>query len=490
MKKAILGLATTLTIAASSAFSADTAIVVINSDYHSLPDTRSFRPFLNARDIFKRAGFQVFFGTNQSYGDMASRVREAEKALKPGDQLVVLLAGHFATLQGDSFLLSPAVRATDRHLVGSQGLAVNSLLSLASEHPGQAIVALAFDPDVNFPTSKGITQIPQANPVPEGVTLVKGNAKTIGQFFDLTITGKRVMDVDIAADASGVEASGFLPGAPFGSTSTTVSEAEKELWAFAQEIDSPDAYQIYLNRYPEGAFSQDAKTRLADLQESPVERAARIEKELGLIRPQRRKIQDDLTVLGYDTRGIDGVFGRGTRRAIAAWQRDNGFPDTGYLTRDSWQAITDLAIPARAEKERLEAEKEANRLEADRAYWRETGRGRSEAGLRAYLKRYPEGIYAEIARERLIAFEPPKPVGPAPAIIARDRAEERKVAGNPIAGLLVERAIRNAGFNPGRIDGVFDDKTRVAIKAFQESEGLPPTGFVGRQTFNRLLASQ
>ncbi|MEO1459437.1 MAG: caspase family protein [Pseudomonadota bacterium] len=45
-----------------------------------------------------------------------------------------------------------------------------------------------------------------------------------------------------------------------------------------------------------------------------------------------RRVQAALTVAGYDTRGIDGIFGPRTSAAIAAWQGDNLRPATGVLT--------------------------------------------------------------------------------------------------------------------------------------------------------------
>jgi len=52
---------------------------------------------------------------------------------------------------------------------------------------------------------------------------------------------------------------------------------------------------------------------------------------LGLDKAARREIQGRLAAMNYDPRGIDGVFGRGTRRALAGWQKDNGIAATGYL---------------------------------------------------------------------------------------------------------------------------------------------------------------
>jgi len=43
-------------------------------------------------------------------------------------------------------------------------------------------------------------------------------------------------------------------------------------------------------------------------------------------------LQQGLTVLGYDTGGADGVFGRRTRSALRAYQSARGLPADGYAT--------------------------------------------------------------------------------------------------------------------------------------------------------------
>ncbi|NOX39292.1 MAG: peptidoglycan-binding protein [Alphaproteobacteria bacterium] len=55
------------------------------------------------------------------------------------------------------------------------------------------------------------------------------------------------------------------------------------------------------------------------------------EEALKLSRHDKRKIQRRPTLIDYDTGGIDGKFGKGTRRAIRSWQRDNGLAKSGYL---------------------------------------------------------------------------------------------------------------------------------------------------------------
>ncbi|KKL15602.1 hypothetical protein LCGC14_2503940, partial [marine sediment metagenome] len=56
----------------------------------------------------------------------------------------------------------------------------------------------------------------------------------------------------------------------------------------------------------------------------------------------------------------------------------------------------------------LEEQAKARRAElerADTAYWKEMGEGNNERGIRFYLERYPDGRYAEVARENLEILE-------------------------------------------------------------------------------------
>lgn len=56
-----------------------------------------------------------------------------------------------------------------------------------------------------------------------------------------------------------------------------------------------------------------------------------IEEGLELSRTVKRDIQRRLVLSGYNTRGVDGVFGKGSRAAISAWQGDGRIPVSGYL---------------------------------------------------------------------------------------------------------------------------------------------------------------
>ena len=50
----------------------------------------------------------------------------------------------------------------------------------------------------------------------------------------------------------------------------------------------------------------------------------------------------------------------------------------------------------------------------------------------------------------------------------------------------IQLALKNAGFDPGAIDGKIGPMTKQAIKEFQKTKGLTPDGIVGPKTWAEL----
>lgn len=57
---------------------------------------------------------------------------------------------------------------------------------------------------------------------------------------------------------------------------------------------------------------------------------------------------------------------------------------------------------------------------------------------------------------------------------------------NSAAVRNLQMVLDGLGFNPGRKDGYFDEKTELAVKAFQKTKGLPVTGVVDDKTAAQL----
>ena len=66
---------------------------------------------------------------------------------------------------------------------------------------------------------------------------------------------------------------------------------------------------------------------------------ASAEAGLGLQRSEKRRVQHGLASLGHDPGPADGMFGRGTRAALKAWQAAQGHEATGWLTADQARTL-------------------------------------------------------------------------------------------------------------------------------------------------------
>jgi hypothetical protein len=81
------------------------------------------------------------------------------------------------------------------------------------------------------------------------------------------------------------------------------------------------AYQDYVSRYPEGAFVENARERMAELafqsrNRDALQAAARNEERLGLQPGARKLVEDRLKKFGLKPGAVDGTFDDNTRRAI------------------------------------------------------------------------------------------------------------------------------------------------------------------------------
>ena len=459
------------------------------------------------------------------------------------ERIVVVLSGQFASSATDTFLLpvdwprdGGLIRATD------QALPVSAVMALLAQRPGGALLVLGqagAAPQLDGAFLRGGPGDPA---IPQGVTLITGPAASVAAFAagTLAVAGA---DIVAGAAAQGLAIDGFVRDgstafSPADPASPVMAETrtEADAWAVAQAADSEAGYVAYLTAFPDGANAGAARAALDDIRTNP-NRAARLaEDALSLSRDARRAIQRDLSILGYNTRGIDGIFGPGTRGAVARWQEANGVAATTYLTTEQ---IARLDVQAERRAAELEAEAEARRAEMerlDRAYWEETGGQGDAAGLRAYLKRYPDGVFAEVAAERLAVFEEQAraraleqdraawdqaadrdtadayraylaafPDGAfaeeAQARIAASQqsdadrqAEAQAQAAEAALGLnnvtrrLVEDRLARLNLNPGTVDGGFDDDTRRALRRYQQARNLPVTGYLNQDTVVRLLA--
>ncbi len=483
------------------------------------------------------------------------------------ERLIVALSGRFVTDGTRTWYLT--AEATEPRLMGldQTAVSVESLLQVLARAPGRAVLLLGSDPSQSRVFDPWLREGVGTLDVPQGVTVLQGDPRYIADFMGRELATPRGDLAALVAANGRVRAEGFLPRGLVlmpdpepvvlptptpvvpNVPSTLDTSTEVALWEGAVALDTIDAYRNYLRRYPQGRFADQAETAIADIVAEP-NRAARLgEEALGLTRDQRRAIQRALTLLDYNTRGVDGIFGPGTRGAITNWQQQNGFSQTSYLTAEQISRLDAQAARRSAEIAAAEERARLEEVRLDRAYWDETGARRDEAGYRAYLARYPQGVYAENATaalaqieadkrqaaqaedraawdaaraadteqayrrylraypqgqfnaeasERLVAltggvndFAPADQEDPAAdrtAERAAARLQEQQLGLNDVTSRLIEQRLAQLGLDPGPIDGRFTPDTRRALRQFQRGRDLPVTGFLSEQTVMRLLA--
>lgn len=538
---------------AQEAAGVDHALIVGNRDYARGARIAAAGAVLDAVPALESAGFRVVEGADLTASALRTRLSGFLASVTEGarpdgagpdgaGRVVIVLAGHFARSGGATWFLGSDARAPDLAQVSAEGLALSVVLEVAAQAPGGAVVALGSE-ERAITLGAGLSPGIRLPDVPQGVTLVVGEAREIAAFVRTDLPRRGQSLATMLAGRPGLSASGFLSplvafrpaagAAAGGIAPPDPRAAERALWEAAQALDSVAGYERYLDRYPRGLFAADARAAIDAIRDEPTRAARLTEEALGLSRDARRAVQRDLTMLGFDTRGVDGIFGPGTRGALTAWQGRNGVAPSGFLTRETIARIAAQADRRAAEIEEEEAARRAAREREDRAFWQDTGAAGDEAGLRAYLRRYPDGVFADVAQTRLRAYEDagremaaereraawaradaahtvegyraylrdwPQGANAAEARARIDRAGADRAAIDAAArqeaalGLsqftrqVIEQRLAAMGFDPGPVDGGFDAATRRALRGYQQARGMPMTGHVTQPLLVQIMA--
>ena len=158
------------------------------------------------------------------------------------------------------------------------------------------------------------------------------------------------------------------------------ADADAKLKADAEAKQKAEADALAQKMAAETRQKAEAETKQKAEAEAVAQKlsAEIAETALRLGPSDRQRIQVALTSLGFDTQGIDGVFGPRSRAMIQAWQQARNNPATGFLTAPQQQALLGQAASALAKFDedqkkkaeaalRAEAEAKANAEAAARA---------------------------------------------------------------------------------------------------------------------------
>ena len=209
-----------------------------------------------------------------------------------------------------------------------------------------------------------------------------------------------------------------------------------------------------------------------------------VEEGLGLDRVARREIQQGLQAQGFDPGGADGMFGPRTRAAIRSWQSSQGARATGYLDGATVAALRPSAVgqptfrpreqpgavaasvPPSAAPSAVSAAQQqpspAASAELEALLWQSIANSTNPAEFEAYLRRFPNGMFSELAQNRLAALR--SPVNDPPASASRPSGW----VGSPGPGSRVSGA---GGASFGAVAG--GDAPRRPRDVFRECDECP-----------------
>lgn len=534
----LMAMVTVLTLALTGPVSAQSVGLVVGSEeYATLPDVERGERVSRVVRPLVQAGMEVDHLENPDQDTLLEALERFGQQSAQAEAVLVALSGRFVHTSTETYYLPTDADAGPLATLHARTLPLSTVFALLSDKAGKAVLVLATDgreADFGRNLSLGIGALE----IPQGVTVIAGDPKRTSALIQDHIASPGRPFIG-AARQGGVTVMGYAPDTLVfldGSTPPPQSADNRiddiQDWRAASGTNTVEAYQDYIEAHPQGAFVDMAENRISALIDTPEARAERAEQALDLNRNARRDIQRDLSLLGFDTRGIDGIFGRGSRSAIIAWQRNERFEATGFLNREQ---ITLLNEQAERRARELEAEAEERRqqqMAADIEFWNQTGAQGDEAGLRTYLERFPDGEFAELANERLSIIEDRKrerasridrqlwdeararntaaayerylvesPGGAfredaQARIVALQREDEFSDAARAEAAMnlsqstkrVIEARLNGLGLRPGPVDGVFDEESRRAIRRYQAARNLPESGYVSDPMMVQLMA--
>ncbi len=218
-------------------------------------------------------------------------------------------------------------------------------------------------------------------------------------------------------------------------------------------------------------------------------------------------LEKRLGKLGYATGKADGIYGRDTAAAVKAFRKDQKELSDGgqWLGKKSRQVLKQEVskLTHNPERRRIAPTKAQARL--DRATLKACGRlgvgsrGAAVKNVQAHLKaagfdpKHTSGTFDERTGAALKAFQARSHLPATGTVDAKtwkalkksyilthkpaDPAQ--KIGERSGAVKASEKLLKKLGFNPGRIDGLFDSRTQKAVKAYEKKKHLTRDGAIG-----------
>jgi peptidoglycan hydrolase-like protein with peptidoglycan-binding domain len=236
--------------------------------------------------------------------------------------------------------------------------------------------------------------------------------------------------------------------------------------------------------------------------------------------------EQNLKKLGYDTGKVDGVFDQKTAEAVRQFKKDQ--PElkkdskSGLVDKKTFQSLQREANELRhapyrrrvteghAQQRRLDAAtaEAAKKQNADGT--RGIGAGSSKRAVEnvqkhlkaaGYDPQRTDGVWDERTANSLKTFQKKSGLKESERVtpatwaqlsksftLAKGRTDPAQSLGERSAAVLAsEKLLKKAGFNPGKVDGIFDRATQKASRAFEQRfKGTGSDGRIGENQLERM----
>ena len=132
-----------------------------------------------------------------------------------------------------------------------------------------------------------------------------------------------------------------------------------------------------------------------------------------------------------------------------------------------------------------DASRQQDATAAEVAFWQSVSQSDDPRELESYLARYPDGVFAGLARSRLARLNTSDTASLKPLV---KQTPESEPEANDTAPLIDDRSLNRSevvelqerlsalGHSLGRADGIPGRRTSAAVRAFEQQESLPETG--------------
>lgn len=232
------------------------------------------------------------------------------------------------------------------------------------------------------------------------------------------------------------------------------------------------------------------------------------------------QLQQALNALGYDTNGADGKFGKGTERAVKAYQQANG------LTADGKAGVKTLAqlysgssvsgSTSGTASSEIYTAKNPNTLQSGDSGSKVT-QLQNALKLLGFYTGGVDGKFGSGTKKAVMQFQRVNGLtvdglaGTQTQKLLYSQVDSGVSGGSSSSGssssgssgftrtlrkgytgadvIAVQQKLKELGFYSGSIDGVYGTGSIAAVKKFQQQNGLTADGLVGSRTYTALMSA-